>query len=327
MLLSRKTLQRILGFLWLMDGLLQLEPLMFTGNMINSIMKPMLEGQPGFIEPSLQFIVNQTTLHLAVVNVLIAVVQICLGLGFLLLSDRWVKELVIASIVWAFIVWYGGEGMSMLLTGQASVLSGAPGAVLLYPLLGFAIYPRRKSEPASQQGKVNVRYDGLLTRAHLRRVLSGFWFFAALLQLQPNWWQPGQISQTIGAVIGQGGLDAVLVDPVLRLLSNITATIEIPLNIALIVVFLALGIGVAVARREQLRAFLVASIAVSIVIWYCSQAFGMILTGMSTDFNSGLLVVVMALACWPKAQTFRFTRTRTAREARQGEESETVQHV
>src|SRR5947209_19669816 len=126
MLLSRKTLQRILGFLWLIDGLLQLEPLMFTGNMINSIMRPMLQGQPGFLEPSLQFIVNQTTLHLALVNVVIAVVQICLGLGFLLLSDRRVKVLVIVSIVWALIVWYGGEGMNMLFTGTASVLSGAP---------------------------------------------------------------------------------------------------------------------------------------------------------------------------------------------------------
>src|ERR1700674_1979847 len=143
MLLSRKTLQRILGVLWLIDGLLQLQPLMFTGNMINSIMKPMLQGQPGIIEPSLQFIVTQTTLHLTAVNIVIAIVQILLGLGFLLLSDRWIKEVVIVSIFWAFIVWYGGEGMSMLLTGQASVLTGAPRAVLLYSLLGLAVYPRK----------------------------------------------------------------------------------------------------------------------------------------------------------------------------------------
>lgn len=194
MLLSRKALQRILGLLWLIDGLLQLQPLMFTGNMINSIMRPMLQGQPPFIEPSLQFIVNQTTLHLAVVNVVIAVVQILLGLGFLLLSDRWVKEVVIASIVWAFIVWYGGEGMSMLFTGAASILTGAPGAVLLYPLLGFAVYPRKKFDTVSQQDKAKSRNEGLLSRAQLRWLLSGFWFFAALLQLQPNWWQPGQIA-------------------------------------------------------------------------------------------------------------------------------------
>jgi hypothetical protein len=329
MLLSRKALQRILGVLWLIDGLLQLQPRMFTGNMINSIMRPMLQGQPGLFEPSLNYIVNQTTAHLVEVNLLITIVQVLFGLGFLLLSDRWVKELVFASIVWAFVVWYGGEGMSMLLTGTASILSGAPGAVLLYPLLGLAIWPRKQSSANSNEKSATRKAgnDGLLSRGLLRWVLAGFWFFAALLQLQPIWWQSGQISQSIGAMVGQGGLNAVLVDPVLIQLANATANIEIPLNIALIVVFLALGIGLAVARPEQLRPFLIASIIASVLFWYCSEAFGMILTGMATDFNSGLLVVVMALACWPKVKAMRTLRARVAADRRQAEESEAAQRA
>jgi hypothetical protein len=168
MLLSRKALQRVLGVLWLIDGLLQLQPQMFTMNMVNGVMKPMLQGQPGLVEPSLQFIVNQTTLHLLEVNLLIAIVQILLGLGFLFLPDRWIKDLVIASIVWAFIVWYGGEGMSMLLTGTSSILSGAPGAVLLYPLLGLAIYPRKRSKDGSKDAPAKMGDDGLLSRKVLR---------------------------------------------------------------------------------------------------------------------------------------------------------------
>ena len=300
MLLSRKGLQRVLGVLWLIDGLLQFQPQMFTMNMVNGIMKPMLNGQPGLFEPSLQFIVNQTTLHLVEVNLLIGVVQVLLGLGFLLLPDRWVKELVIASIVWALIVWYGGEGMSMLLTGTASILTGAPGAVLLYPLLGFAVYPRKRRTADAPGAARKAGDDGLLSRTSLRYVLAGFWIFGALLQLQPNWWQSGQISQTISSYIGMGGLNSWLVDPILTRLSAATATIEIPLNIALIVVFLALGIGLAVVRQEQLPPLLIASIVVSLVFWYLSEAFGGILTGMATDFNSGLLVVVMALAVWPR---------------------------
>jgi hypothetical protein len=327
MLLTRKTLQRILGLLWLIDGLLQFQPQMFTMNMVNGIMKPMLAGQPGLFAPSLQFIVTQTTLHLTAVNLLIAIVQVCLGLGFLLLPDRWVKELVIASIVWALIVWYGGEGMSMLFTGTASILTGAPGAVLLYPLLGFAIYPRKKSATDSQGTARKAGDDGLLSRKYLRYVLAGFWIFGALLQLQPNWWQPGQISQTISSYIGMGGLNNVLVDPILKQLSTATANIEIPLNIALIVVFLALGIGLAVVKQERLRPFLIASIVVSLVFWYLSEAFGGILTGMATDFNSGLLVVVMALACWPKVSALGASRARIGREARQGEESATAQRA
>src|SRR5258708_14004969 len=328
MLLSRKALQRLLGVLWLIDGLLQFQPQMCTMNMGNGIMKPMLNGQAGLFEPSLQFIVNQTTLHLTAVNLLIGIVQVCLGLGFLFLPDRWVKELVIVSIVWAFIVWYGGEGMSMLLTGTASILTGAPGAVLLYPLLGFAVYPRKTSTADSQSATRKAGDDGLLPRKYLRWVLAGFWLFGALLQLQSNWWQPGQISQTIGSYIGMGGLNTWLVDPVLKQISTVTANIEIPLNIALIVVFLALGIGLAVVRREQLPPFLIASIVVSVVFWYFSEAFGGILTGMATDFNSGLLVVVMALAVWPKPSALQTSvRARVAHEFREIEEPGTTQRA
>jgi len=321
MLLARKTLQRLLGVLWLIDGLLQLQPQMFTMNMVNGVMKPMLQGQPGPIGFSLQFIVDQTTLHLTAVNLLITFVQIGLGIGFLLLSNRWLKKIIIASFVWAFIVWYGGEGMSMLLTGQASILTGAPGAVLLYPLLGLAIYPRKKSPAASKDAPAKTADEGLLSRKYLRWILSAFWFFAALLQLQPNWWQAGQISQAIGAMIGQGGLNGVLVDPVLQQISNITASIEIPLNIALIIVFLTLGVGLAVVKEKHLRPFLVASIVASVLIWYTAQALGMIFTGMSTDFNSGLLLVVIALACWPRVAIVRAARARYARELKEMEGS------
>src|SRR5260221_9854743 len=113
MLFSRKVLQRMLGALWLIDGLLQFQPQMFTMNMVNGIMKPMLNGQPGLFEPSLQFIVNQTTLHLTAVNLLIGIVQVCLGLGFLLFPERWVKWLRFAPIVGVFIRWDGGEGLSV----------------------------------------------------------------------------------------------------------------------------------------------------------------------------------------------------------------------
>ena len=170
-----------------------------------------------------------------------------------------------------------------------------------------------------------------MSRGLLRYILAGFWIFAALLQLQPTWWQSGQISGAIGAMVGGGGLNSVLVDPVLQQLSNATANIEIPLNIVLIVVFLAIGIGLAVVRPEQLRPFLIASLVVSVVFWYVSQAFGMIFSGMATDFNSGLLVVVMTLAVWPRAEIKQAesARTRYAREVRgsQEEGSGSAQHA
>ena len=289
MLLSQKLLRQIVGLLWLAVGLLQLQPQMFTMNMVNGVMKPMLDGQPGPIEASLTWIVTITTEHLVLINSMIALVQIALGI--LLLSGLWVRATVIASVIWALVVWYGGEGLSMLLTGQAGVLTGAPGAVLLYPLLGLLIYPRAGDTES-----------GLIPRATFHWFLAGFWFLAALLQLQPYWWVSGQISQTLSGLVGQGGLNGFLVDPILQGLSNVTATTEIPTNILLIVVFLGLGIALSVVKEERLRPVLIASIVVSLVIWWGAQGFGMILTGMATDFNSGLLLVIMALACWPRVQ-------------------------
>jgi hypothetical protein len=143
--------------------------------------------------------------------------------------------------------------------------------------------------------------------------------------LQPNWWQSGQISGAIGAMVGQGGLNTVIVDPVLQHISDLTATAEIPLNIILIVVFLALGIGLAVARKAQVRPFLIASVVICVVIWYVTEGFGMTLTGMATDFNSGLLLVVMALACWPKVNALRAARSQIARDRQKVELSGVTQ--
>ncbi len=291
MLFSQKFLRRILGILWLVDAVLQVQPQMFTTNMINSVLLPTLSSQPAPIAASLHAITVMISQHLLFFNLLIAIVQA--EIGIFLIAGLWVRGTVVLSIVWAFIVWYGGEGMNMLLTGQASVLTGAPGAVLLYPLLGLLIYPRKGSSAAKST-------EGLIARVHFRLVLAGFWVFAALLQVQPFWWQPGQIAATVSAMTGMGKLNAVLVDPIMVPLARLMVPLEVPLNIALIVLFLGLGIGLALAKTRWMPPLLVLSILFSLLIWWSTQGFGMILTGLATDFNSGLLIVLMTLACWPK---------------------------
>jgi hypothetical protein len=310
MLLSQKRLRQILGVIWLIDGLLQLQPAMFT-MMVNKVMNPTAVGQPGPIAASLNWIIAVTAHNLIAINLLIVIVQIALGI--LLIAGLWVRETVIASVVWALIVWYAGEGMSMLLTGQASVLTGAPGAVLLYPILGFAIYPRRTSNaPAGDASE-----EGVLSRLHLRWILAGFWILMGLLQLQPYWWQSGQISGVISGMAGQGGLDGILLDPTFNALAGLTSYAEVGLNIVLVIVCLALGIGLAVTKQDRIRPWLIASIIVSVIVWWTVQGFGMILTGMATDFNSGLLLVVMALGCWPKVASLRVAQQQSAPNGRQ----------
>lgn len=308
MLFSMKRLRQLLGVLWLIDGLLQLQPQMFTMNMVNGVMSPIVDGQPGFVGSNLQWIINIVTNNLVLVNLIIAIAQIVLGI--LLIIGVWVRGTIIASIVWSLIVWYAGEGMSMLFTGQGSLLTGAPGAVLLYPIIGLAVYPRGQGEE---------KEESLISRLQLRWVLAGFWIFVGLLQFQSFWWQPQQISETIGGMVGGGGLNNYLVDPLLQTIANATVNAEIPLNIILIVLCLGLGVALAVVKQERVRPFLIVSIVLSVLVWYFTQAFGMIFTGMATDFNSGLLLVVMALGCWPLFSVARPEAKKTgfSREIRQ----------
>ncbi len=309
MLITRKRLCQLLGLLWLIDGILQLQPQMFTMNMVNGVMRPMLDGQPGVIASSLNWIVQVSTQNLTLMNLTVAIVQILIGLSLLL--GRGVKVALLASIVWSFIVWYGGEGMSMLLTGQASALTGAPGAVLLYTLLALVVYPFSPT-PTPAEG-------GILSRQQLRWTLAIYWIFIAMLQAQPYWWQQGQISQEMSAMVGQGGLNSILVDPLLQWLSTITSSIEMPLNAALIGIFLALGVALFFVANRHVRPVLVVSIVVSLMLWYGAQAFGMIFTGMATDFNSGLLLVVIALASWPLAHARISQRRKYTAEVREAQ--------
>jgi len=242
MLLSQKLLLRILGALWLIDGLLQLQPRMFTMDMVNGVMLPMLQNQP----------------ELIAVNLLIATVQVLMGLSLLMLAGRWVKGVLLVSVAWAIMVRYGGEGMSMLLTGHASILTGAPGAVLFYPLLGLVVYPHQRFAASSQNVAAKVgktSENSVISRLQLRWILSGFWLFAGLLQLQPYWWQPEQISQTIGTMVSQGGLNVVLVDPALQRLSTMTTNIEIPLNIVLVLICLGLVLSWPWSRTNNCALF------------------------------------------------------------------------
>jgi hypothetical protein len=175
----------------------------------------------------------------------------------------------------------------MLLTEQASALTGAPGAVLLYAVLSCAAYPRG----GSPFGLPDVRH-------RLRFFLAGFWALASMLQLRPFWWQSGQIAQTIAGNEQPGTLGGGVVDGSLAWLAQVTANNEAFLNSAIILIALALAAGLVLTRPEHIRPILMGSILLSLLLWWSTEAFGLLLSGSATDPNSGPLLVVLALACW-----------------------------
>ena len=60
------------------------------------------------------------------------------------------------SFLWAFGVWFFGEGLGQIFTGSASALTGAPGSVFLYGLIGLMAWPRSAPTEEDQEAEPSV---------------------------------------------------------------------------------------------------------------------------------------------------------------------------
>ena len=92
----------------------------------------MAHGQPAPVSWSITQMAHFVSPDAGIWNFLFGALQLCIGVG--MFFRKTVKPAIVVMAVWAFGVWWFGEGFGMLLTGAASPLTGAPGAVVLYPL-------------------------------------------------------------------------------------------------------------------------------------------------------------------------------------------------
>jgi hypothetical protein len=148
--ITRRRLQIGLGVLWLIDGALQAQPFMFTRSFATQVIAATGQGQPRFVAAPVHWASTVIATHPVAWNVPFALMQLALGVG--LLCRRTAKLALAASIAWALGVWYLGEGLSGLASGQASLLTGAPGSAFLLAVLAAAAWPTRdgsREAPAS----------------------------------------------------------------------------------------------------------------------------------------------------------------------------------
>src|SRR3954447_11310076 len=141
--ITRRDLQIALGLFWLLDGVLQAQPFMFTRDFATQVIAPVGQGQPGFVSGPVHWISTVIAAHPVAWNIPFFTVQLLLGVG--LLVPRTARLTLAASIVWALGVWYLGEGLGGLASGHASLVTGAPGSALLYVVLAAAAWPHRDS--------------------------------------------------------------------------------------------------------------------------------------------------------------------------------------
>jgi hypothetical protein len=283
---ARRVLQLVLAASWLLDAVLQYQGSMFSkkfGQMIGVT----AVGNPGVIARPITWDANLVEHHLVLVNTVFATIQLLLGLGIAVRPT--VKVALAASIAWAIGVWWFGEGLGGVLSGAASPLNGAPGAVIIYALLAVLLWPADRETPASFTA---ARAVG----AHVARALwLVLWLSLAYFALTPGNRAPQALNGMIGGMAGgePGWLSAVD-----RGAASFVANRGLAASIVLAVALVVIAVGVYLPRPAA-RAILVLAFVVALVIWVVGEGFGMILAGGATDPNSGPLLVLLALAYWP----------------------------
>jgi len=294
---TRRKLQLALGGLWLLDGILQFQPSMFTAAFPH-MLAGTSAGNPAFVARPAGWSAALITHHLVVLNASFAAIQVALGLGI-----AWrptVRLALAASVLWSLAVWFLGEGLGGVLAGPASLADGAPGAVILYALLAVLLWPAREERPSRF---IAGRAVGEKTALALWTVL---WASMAFFALEPSYRTPSGLSDEIKEMAA--GQPAWVTWPVTHLASLLAG------QGLLTACLLAAACAVTALGRWLTTRIAQATIVLSFVLaafGWLAQGLGGLFTGGSTDPSSGPLLVLLALAYWPAATTRTTAATET----------------
>jgi hypothetical protein len=300
---TTRGIQVALGLIWLLDGLLQFKSFMYTHGIVSEVFAPAAKGQPAFIGDPMSTFADFYGRDLTLWNTLAGEIQCAIGLG-LILSRKTVKPALLVSFGWALVIWWFGEGFGGLSSNTLpSPLMGAPGAVILYAIVGLLVYPtsRQKGRSPADMGPLGDR-GGLYAWSGLWLLSAGLWLvnvnraknathemIKGMAEASPHWL--AKFQESVGDHTQGHG-----------------ATIAIVLAI--------LSVAVAIGVWTPLRwPALTVGIVISLAYWVFGQSLGgPFWTESATDFNTGPLFVLLAFSLLPVAQSAPVARHASAEE-------------
>jgi hypothetical protein len=280
---ARRVLQVSLGVVWVLAAALQFQPFMFGRGFALEILKPTAAGNPSLVARPVLWSAGLVLAHPVLWNTLFALTQLLLGLG--LFWRRYVKVALAGTLVWSLIVWWLGEGLGGVLSGSATPLMGAPGAVILYALLGLLLWPREAETGAS-----------LAETSIISRIAPPAWVLLwgseAYFALLPANDSPAALH---GMLAGMADGEPRPIAALDRWLAGLVAHGAVGPLLGALFALCALAVLCPPRAAKPLYAL---AMLLSALTWL-GQDFGGILTGKATDPNSGPLLFLLALAYWP----------------------------
>jgi hypothetical protein len=287
--MTRRGIQVVLGLLWILDGFLQFQPALLTPKFAAQVIAPAGQGLPAFVAWPVQEAARVIGHQSAFTGVGFGLIQLALGVG-ILLHRRTVRWALAASVAWALSVWYVGEGLGGLLSGHASLLTGAPGSALLYAVVAVAVWPKQETSAEEQRP---ARWAAV--------AWAVIWLGGTLLQVLPG--SDTNASLSMSLAMNASGAPAWLAAVDVHL-SAVVPRDGVSVIVDLVVLQAMAGIGVLMARRAR-RAAVIVGIVLSLVYWVAGQGMGQFWSRMSTDPNTAPLMVLLGvtvLCAAPRSQ-------------------------
>ncbi len=269
---SRRSVQTVLGLIWVLVGALQFQSFMYGKGFIQ-MLTGLTAGQPGWVADSVNQGAATMQSHQAIFNTGAALIQVAIGFG--ILYKRTTKPAIAVSFAWALAVWWFGEAFGMLFMNMAMPLTGAPGAVSLYALIGAIVWP-------------NDRPGGLLGVRGARIAWAALWLVMAWMWLLA----PSSSANAIHNAINAAPSGMSWLSSVQDGFASITKGNG--LVFALLLSALSAAIGIAVAVNWRAKEFLILAAVLNLIFWVVGQGFGGIFAGGATDPNAGLLFIVLS---------------------------------
>jgi hypothetical protein len=279
----RRRLEMALGALWLIDGALQFQPYMFSKQFFAGVLGMANMGLPGPVSRIDYNVSAMLAGHPAWWNAAFATLQVAIGAGLLWGRGRVAMLARSASVVWGIGVWVVGEGAGALFMGGTSLVTGAPGAALLYSVLTVSIWPVRAGTTKARAVEVSALAGWVVA-----------WTGSALLELEGVNHAAGvpgaQIANGAG---GEPWFFAALDRAVGHGLAGGGALFAAVLGLV------AAGVGVGALWRSTRPVALAVGIVIAAFVGLVGQNLGGAFTGQGTDPGSAPLLILMAVALWP----------------------------
>lgn len=169
------------------------------------------------------------------------------------------------------------------------MLTGAPGAAIIYSILGLVLWPREN--PLSTRPNLYLLSRWSENGTIARIIWAIVWCGTSLLELESPNFAPNAVSTELHtAGLNQPGWLHWLDLEASKLTSGIGP------DVAFVLLLAEFLTGWLILRKSTRNIAIVLGIVISIIFWLSGQGVGYLLTGEATDPNLGPAIVLFALA-------------------------------